>query len=65
MKKMEQLELEAYRSEMSDDMRHLFEKYRKIFNWDIPELDQTTSDPLILKAMHDALDEITLDGNNS
>ncbi|MDD4963574.1 MAG: hypothetical protein PHI11_06605 [Gallionella sp.] len=58
MKKMEQLELDAYRSEINEDMRSLVEKYRRIFGWDIPEIDQQAADKLILAAMHTALDEI-------
>ena len=57
MKKMEQLELDAYRSEIAEDMSSLVEKYRRIFGWDIPEIDQHAADKLILTAMHKALDE--------
>jgi len=58
MKKMEQLELDAHRSEIVEDMRSLVEKYRAIFDWDIPEIDQHAADKLILAAMHTALDDI-------
>lgn len=58
MKEMEQLELDAYRSEIVADMRSLVEKYRTIFGWDIPEIDQHAADKLILAAMHTALDDI-------
>jgi len=60
MKKMEQLELDAHRAEIDKDMRGLLEKYRTIFGWDIPEIDQKGADKLILVAMHKALDDITL-----
>jgi len=60
MKKMEQLELDAHRAEIDKDMRGLLEKYRTIFGWDIPEIDQQGADKLILAAMHKALDDITL-----
>lgn len=59
MKKMEQLELDAYRNEIVADMSDLLEKYRRIFGWDIPELDQAAADRLILAAMHKALDDIS------
>ena len=59
MKKMEQLELDAHRSEIVADTRSLFEKYRAIFDWDIPEVDPHAADKLILQAMHAALDDIT------
>jgi len=56
---MEQLELNAYRNEIISDMEALLEKYRTIFNWDIPEVDEKVADKLILAAMHTALDGIT------
>ena len=59
MKEIEQLELDAHRSEIAADMRSLVEKYRTIFDWDIPEIDQKAADKLILAAMHKALDDIT------
>ena len=55
---MEQLELDAYRSEIVGDMSSLVEKYRRIFGLDIPEIDQHAADKLILAAMHTSLDEI-------
>lgn len=58
MSKMEQLELEAHREELAADLAELFDKYRAIFGWDIPEIDQRAADRLILAAMHKALDEI-------
>ena len=60
MKNMEQLELDSYRDEITADMHKLFEIYRSIFDWDIPEVDQKSSDKLILAAMHSALDHITV-----
>ncbi|MFA6062487.1 MAG: hypothetical protein WC736_07770 [Gallionella sp.] len=59
MSKMEQLELDAYRNEIVSDMEGLVEKYRAIFDWDIPEVDEVAADKLILAAMHAALDGIT------
>ena len=58
MGKMEQLELDAHRSEIDADMRSLVEKYRRVFGWDIPEIDQNATDKLILAAMRKALDDI-------
>ncbi len=57
---MEQLELDAHREQIVADMHDLFEKYRAIFDWDIPEVDQKNADKLILKAMHSALDHIAV-----
>ncbi|MDR3391705.1 MAG: hypothetical protein P4L77_08215 [Sulfuriferula sp.] len=58
MKKIEQIELDEHRTEIAKDMHSLVEKYRAIFDWDIPEIDQHAADKLILAAMHKALDEI-------
>lgn len=58
MENMEQLELDAHRGEIVKDMHSLVEKYRTIFDWDIPEIDQHVADQLILTAMHQVLDEI-------
>lgn len=60
MKKMEQIELNAYHNEIVDDMRSVVEKYRRIFGWDIPEIDQAAADKLIVVAMHKALDDIAV-----
>ncbi len=59
MQKIEQLELDAHLSNIVADMRSLVEKYRTIFDWDIPEIDQLAADKLILAAMRTALDEVT------
>jgi hypothetical protein len=60
MKNMEQLEMDAQRKDIEEDMRGLLEKYRAIFRWDIPEIDQQGADKLILAAMHKALANITV-----
>jgi hypothetical protein len=60
MKNMEQLELDAHRKGLIKDMHALLEKYRTIFGWDIPEIDQSGADKLILAAMHKALDDIVV-----
>ena len=59
MANMEQVELDRHRSDIVADMRNLFDKYRTIFDWDIPEVDQQAADKLILAAMHSALDDIS------
>jgi hypothetical protein len=60
MKKMEQLELDAHRKDLIKDIHGVLEKYRTIFGWDIPEIDQKGADKLILAAMHKALDDIVV-----
>lgn len=58
MAKMEQLEMDAHRGQLVADVRALVERYRSIFGWDIPEMDQARADCLILQAMRDVLDGI-------
>lgn len=58
MAKMEQIELDAQRAQLSADVRKMVEKYRSIFEWDVPDINQALSDKLIVAAMRAALDEI-------
>lgn len=58
MKKIEQMELEGHRSEIIADVKSLVDKYRAIFDWDVPEIDQNVADKLILGEMRKALDDI-------
>ncbi len=58
MAQMEQLELDAHRAKLVADVEALVERYRSIFEWDIPEIDQTRSDRLILQAIREALDGV-------
>ena len=58
MAQMEQLELDAHRGQLVADVQALVERYRSIFAWDIPEIDQARSDRLILQAVRDALDGV-------
>jgi len=58
MAKIELLELEAHRSQMIADVKKLVEKYRAIFDWDVPDIDQGFADKLILVEIRQALDSI-------
>lgn len=58
MKMIEHLELDAHRSQISSDVQQLVEKYRSIFEWDVPDVDQVLSDKLILGAIRRATDEV-------
>ncbi|MFM9915459.1 MAG: hypothetical protein ACKVOX_06600 [Rhizobacter sp.] len=58
MAKIEQLEMDAHRAQLAGDVKGLVEKYRAIFDWDVPEVDEALSDRLILKALRQALDDI-------
>ncbi|MEO8343936.1 MAG: hypothetical protein ABI536_08935 [Gallionella sp.] len=59
MQKMEEKEMDAYRDELNTDIRNLVRKYRRIFDWDIPEVDQQAADKLILGEMQAVLQEIS------
>jgi hypothetical protein len=55
MAQIEQLELEGHRSEIIADVKSLVEKYRAIFDWDVPEINQVLADKLILEEVRHAL----------
>ena len=58
MTKIEQFEMDAHRAQLAGDVKALVEKYRAIFDWDVPEVDEGLSDRLILEALRQALDDI-------
>jgi hypothetical protein len=58
MLKIEQLEMNAQRAQLNADMKSLVEKYRSIFGWNVPEIDETLSDRLIFEALRQALNDI-------
>ena len=58
MAKIEQIELDRYRTEIIADVKHLVDKYRAIFAWDVAESDQTFADKLILAEFHKAMDDV-------
>jgi len=58
MSNMEKLELEAQREQLQSDVHKLVEKYRSVFEWNVPAIDQALSDRLILKEIRQSLDDI-------
>jgi len=58
MAKIEQLELLGHRNEIIDDVKRVVEKYRAIFDWDVPDIDQIFADKLILAEIRKALEDI-------
>ena len=58
MKEIEQFELEAHRNEIIAGVKGLVEKFRAIFDWDVPDIDQALADKLILQEIRKALDAI-------
>jgi hypothetical protein len=58
MKTLEHQELEAHQHELNADVARLLAKYRAIFGWDVPEIDEQRADALILNALRKALDAL-------
>ena len=58
MAKIEERELAAHRTAIIADVKHLVEKYRAIFDWDVPDIDQGCADQLILTEIRKVLDDI-------
>ena len=61
MAEMEKLEMDAHRAQLISDVKHLVEKYRSIFEWDVPEVNEALSDRMILKEVRQTLDGIEAD----
>jgi hypothetical protein len=58
MPQIEELEMDLHRAQLNSDVRHLVDKYRAIFGWDVPEVDEALSQRLIVKAIRQALDDL-------
>ncbi|QDE31264.1 hypothetical protein [Shewanella polaris] len=58
MNEIEKLELAAYRTDIIEDVNNLIEKYRAIFGWDVPDIDENVANRLILNEVRQALDDI-------
>ncbi len=58
MAKIEEMELAAHRHQLIADVNKLVEKYRAIFDWDVPDIDQTEADKLIMEEVRKALNEL-------
>ena len=58
MAAIERLELEGHRGALATDVRGLVEKYRKIFDWDVPDIDRRAADRLIVGEVRKVLDVI-------
>jgi hypothetical protein len=58
MAQIEEVEMDANRAQLKSDVRGIIDKYRAIFGWDVPEVDEELSERLIVKAMRRALDEL-------
>ena len=55
---LEQAELARYRGRLVGDVKKLVDRYRAIFDWDVPDIDQRAADRLILGEIRKAVDEL-------
>ena len=58
MAKMEEMEMAAHRRQLIADVNRLVDKYRAIFDWDVPDIDQAAADKLIIEEMRKALNDL-------
>lgn len=58
MAELEEIERDAHRAPLTSDVRGLVDKCCATFGWDVPEIDETLSHRLIVKAWRQALDEL-------
>jgi hypothetical protein len=58
MAEIEEVELGRRQDRIIADVKKLVEKYRAIFDWDVPDIDQGKADKLILAEVRKALDDI-------
>ena len=58
MPKIEEVELSGHRAAIVADVTKLVEKFRAIFDWDVPDVDQILADKLILVEIRKTLVEI-------
>ena len=58
MAKMEQLEMDTHRAQLARDVESLVDKYRAIFGWDVPGINESAEDRLIFTAVRQTLDHM-------
>ncbi|MGB4811270.1 MAG: hypothetical protein WBP13_02135 [Methylophilaceae bacterium] len=58
MSNIERIELEKRHAQIAGDVKKLVEKYRAIFEWDIPDVDEAKVDKLIIATIRKALEGV-------
>lgn len=58
MSEIQDVEITELHGKITHDVKKLVEKYRKIFDWDVPDNDEAQADRLILKEIRAVLDSI-------
>ena len=61
MSTIEELELQAYKNNITSDVAALLDKYRAIFTWDIPEVDIHYVEKLVLDEIAKTVEQLTSD----
>ncbi|WP_295443038.1 hypothetical protein [uncultured Thiodictyon sp.] len=55
----EKIELARYHSEIVDDLRHLLNKYVRIMEWDVPDVDdEKKARNLVVQALKSGLADV-------
>ena len=65
MTQIEQFEMDAHRAQLNRYLTQLVDKYRRIFEWDVPDIDAALSDRLIFAALRQSLDDIQSVGDEN
>jgi hypothetical protein len=58
MSAVQNIEIERYYSQITEDVCQVVEKYREIMAWDVPDNDTVEADRLIFQAIHAAVADI-------
>jgi hypothetical protein len=58
MSDSEQIEIARYHQEIVADVRHLLDKYLRILEWDVPDVEEQGGRDLVLRAVKAALAEV-------
>ena len=58
MADLTQIELDRHRGQIVADVDKLVDKYRRIFDWDVPENDEAEARRLIIAAIRQAIDDM-------
>jgi hypothetical protein len=62
MSDVEKVELARYQREIVEDFRHMVNKYCRIMEWDVPEVDEKKARALIVQALKASLAEVEAEG---
>lgn len=62
MSEIEKIELARYHKEIVSDIEHMLKKYRRIMEWDIPDVDEQEVQALVARTIKEALAEVLGEG---